>query len=100
MSLLSSERIGTFSSALWISYMMFESQRKHLKYQTEIFLNRLIEVVCSEQQKITYEHKELALEIVVRFYRIPGKCKGLEEYNCMPRFSCFILPCKIMFQDS
>ena len=72
MSLLSSERIGTFSSALWISYMMFESQRKHLKYQTEIFLNRLIEVVCSEQQKITYEHKELALEIVVRFYRIPG----------------------------
>ena len=72
VSLLSAERIATFSSSLWLSFMVFESQRKHLKYQLEIFLNRLNEVVCSESPKITYEHKELALEIIVRFYRIPG----------------------------
>ena len=72
VSLLSAERIGTFSSALWVSYMMFESQRDHLKFQLEIFLNKLIEVVCTESQRVTYEHKELALEMVLRLYRIPG----------------------------
>ena len=52
--------------------MMFESQRDHLKFQLEIFLNKLIEVVCTESQRVTYEHKELALEMVLRLYRIPG----------------------------
>jgi brefeldin A-resistance guanine nucleotide exchange factor 1 len=52
--------------------MMFEHQRRHLKYQLEIYMSRLIEVVCSESQKVTYEHKELALEVIVRYYRIPG----------------------------
>ena len=51
VSLLSAERIGTFSSALWVSFMMFENQRDHLKFQLEIFLNKLIEVVCTESQR-------------------------------------------------
>lgn len=72
VSHLSTERINVFATSLWVSFMLFEAQRKHLKFQLEIYLNKLIEVVCSESQKVTYEHKELALDIVVRYYRIPG----------------------------
>ncbi len=72
VSLLSAERIATFSATLWLSYIIIESQRKHLKYQLEIFFNKLNDIVCSESQKVTYEHKELALDMVVRMYRMPG----------------------------
>ncbi|TRY67573.1 hypothetical protein TCAL_07827 [Tigriopus californicus] len=72
VSHLSTERINVFATSLWVSYMLYEAQRKHLKFQLEIYLTKLIEVVCSESQKVTYEHKELALDIVVRYYRIPG----------------------------
>ena len=72
VSLLSSERIATFSVTLWLSYILLESQRRHLKYQVEIFLNKLVDVICSESQKVTYEHKELALDFIVRLYRVPG----------------------------
>ena len=40
--LLGSERVATFSATLWISYLVFATQRKHLKYQMEIFLAKLI----------------------------------------------------------
>ena len=33
---------------------------------------RLIDVVNSESQRVTYEHKELVLEMIVRLYKIPG----------------------------
>ena len=47
VSLLSAERIATFSMTLWLSYVVIESQRRHLKYQLEIFLGKLNDVVCS-----------------------------------------------------
>jgi brefeldin A-resistance guanine nucleotide exchange factor 1 len=47
VSLLASERVATFSATLWISYLVFATQRQHLKYQMEIFLMRLIEVSLS-----------------------------------------------------
>ena len=66
-----SERVATFSATLWISYLVFATQRKHLKYQMEIFLVKLMEVVNNENNiKITYEHKELVLEMIVRLYKI------------------------------
>ena len=72
VALLSAERVSTFASALWISYIIIVTQRKHIKHQLEIFLMRLIDVVSSESQRITYEHKELVLEMIVRLYKIPG----------------------------
>ena len=82
--LLSSERVATFSSTLWISYLVFATQRKHLKYQMEIFLTRLMEVVNSETNpKITYEHKELVLDMIVRLYKMPEFITQLYvNYDC------------------
>ena len=82
--LLSSERVATFSSTLWISYLVFATQRKHLKYQMEIFLTRLMEVVNSEaNSKITYEHKELVLDMIVRLYKMPEFITQLYvNYDC------------------
>lgn len=63
---------------------MFATQRKHLKYQLEIFLSRLMEVVNNESNnKITYEHKELVLDMVVRLYKIPDFITQLYvNYDC------------------
>ena len=82
--LLSSERVATFSSTLWISYLVFATQRKHLKYQMEIFLTRLIDLVSNESNpKITYEHKELVLDMIVRLYKMPHFITQLYvNYDC------------------
>ena len=49
----------------------------------EIFLTRLIDVVSSESQRVTYEHKELVLEMIVRLYKIPGFISQLYlNYDC------------------
>ena len=83
VSLLFAERVSTFASALWISYIIIVTQRKYLKYQLEIFLTRLIDVVSSESQRVTYEHKELVLEMIVRLYKIPGFISQLYlNYDC------------------
>ena len=83
VALLSAERVSTFASALWISYIIIVTQRKHIKHQLEIFLMRLIDVVSSESQRITYEHKELVLEMIVRLYKIPGFVSQLFlNYDC------------------
>jgi brefeldin A-resistance guanine nucleotide exchange factor 1 len=82
--LLNSERVATFSATLWISYLVFATQRHHLKYQMEIFLNKLIELVSSENNpKITYEHKELVLDMIVRLYKMPSFITQLYvNYDC------------------
>jgi len=83
VSLLSAERVATFSASLWLGFIVVESQRKHLKYQLEIYLSKLCDVVATESPKSTYEHKELALEALVRLYRIPGLLTQLYlNYDC------------------
>ena len=66
------------------SYLLIVTQRKHLKYQIELFLCRLIEVVSSESNaKISYEHKELVLEMIVRLFKVPGFITQLYfNYDC------------------
>ena len=86
MIVTGSERVATFSATLWISYLVFATQRKHLKYQMEIFLAKLMEVVNNESSpKITYEHKELVLEMIVRLYKM-SKPKFITQlyvnYDC------------------
>ncbi|CAF1390661.1 unnamed protein product [Adineta ricciae] len=83
LSMLSCNRIQLFSASLRVSFLIFESLRTHLKYQFEFFLTRLMELIVSEQSKITYEQKEIALETIVQLLRIPGLPAELYlNYDC------------------
>ncbi|CAF4255617.1 unnamed protein product [Rotaria sp. Silwood2] len=83
LSMLSCNRIQLFSASLRVSFLIFESLRTHLKYQFEFFVTRLMELIVSEQSKITYEQKEIALETIVQLLRIPGLSAELFlNYDC------------------
>lgn len=66
VALLSAERVSTFSSALWLSYLLISNQRGHLKYQLEIFLCKLNDVICSESQKVMHTRTRHGLRTMVR----------------------------------
>uniref|UniRef100_A0A1B6FF78 SEC7 domain-containing protein n=3 Tax=Cuerna arida TaxID=1464854 RepID=A0A1B6FF78_9HEMI len=81
--LLSSERLSIFAANLQVSFLLFESLRSHLKFQLELFLSRLSEIIVSDNPKITYDQKEIALECVVQMWRIPGFVTELYlNYDC------------------
>jgi len=81
--MLNSNRIQLFSASLRVAFLIFESLRTHLKYQLEFFLTRLMELIVSEQPKITSEQKEIALETIVQLLRIPGLPAELYlNYDC------------------
>ncbi|CAF3875585.1 unnamed protein product [Rotaria sp. Silwood2] len=83
LSMLNCNRIHLFSASLRVSFLIFESLRTHLKCQFEFFITRLMEIIISEQVKITYEQKELALETIVQLLRIPGLPAELYlNYDC------------------
>ncbi|ERL94183.1 hypothetical protein D910_11465 [Dendroctonus ponderosae] len=71
-SLLTSERISIFSADLQVSFLMFESLRRHLKFQMEKYLTKLTDIIVTENQKVTYEHKEVSLDNILQLWRIPG----------------------------
>ncbi|XP_050302323.1 Golgi-specific brefeldin A-resistance guanine nucleotide exchange factor 1 [Anthonomus grandis grandis] len=82
-SLLTTERISIFAADLQVSFLMFESLRGHLKFQMEKYLTKLIEIVVSDNQKVTYEHKEVALDNILNLWRIPGFVNELYlNYDC------------------
>ncbi|CAF0848856.1 unnamed protein product [Adineta ricciae] len=83
ISMLNSTRIQLFSASLRVSFLIFESLRTHLKYHFEFFITRLMELVISEQSKVSYEQKEIALETIVQLLRIPGLPAELYlNYDC------------------
>lgn len=55
------ESLMTFAVNLQVLFLLFESQREHLKFQLEHYLTKLIEIVTSESNKMLYEQRELAL---------------------------------------
>lgn len=62
---------------------MFESLRTHLKFQLELYLLKLIEIITSDSLKITYEHKEITLDNIIQLWRIPGFVTELYlNYDC------------------
>lgn len=62
---------------------MFESLRTHLKFQLEFYLTKLVDIIVSDSVKITYEHKELALDNILQLWRIPGFVTELYlNYDC------------------
>ncbi|XP_076275076.1 sec7 domain-containing protein garz isoform X2 [Rhynchophorus ferrugineus] len=82
-SLLNSERISIFAADLQVSFLMFESLRTHLKFQMEKYLTRLIDIIINDSQKVTYEHKEIALDNILQLWRIPGFVNELYlNYDC------------------
>jgi brefeldin A-resistance guanine nucleotide exchange factor 1 len=63
---------------------------------------RLIDVVNSESQRVTYEHKELVLEMIVRLYKIPGFISQLFlNFDCdMYSQDVFEDLCKMLAQNA
>ncbi|XP_025992136.2 Golgi-specific brefeldin A-resistance guanine nucleotide exchange factor 1 [Solenopsis invicta] len=81
--LLGTDRLSILAVNLQVSYLLFESQREHLKFQLEHYLIKLMEIVVSESNRISYEQRELALEAIVRLWRIPGLPAELYlNYDC------------------
>ncbi|XP_025837202.1 Golgi-specific brefeldin A-resistance guanine nucleotide exchange factor 1-like isoform X2 [Agrilus planipennis] len=93
ISLLHTERISIFAVNLQVSFLMFESLRIHLKFQLELYLTKLIEMITSDAIKVTYEHRELALDYIVQLWRIPGFVTELYvNYDCS-------MYCSNLFED-
>uniref|UniRef100_UPI00398E6121 Golgi-specific brefeldin A-resistance guanine nucleotide exchange factor 1-like n=1 Tax=Pristiophorus japonicus TaxID=55135 RepID=UPI00398E6121 len=70
--LLIVERVNLYATSLRLCFLLFESMREHLKFQLEMYLKKLMELVTSENPKMPYEMKEMALEALVHLWRIPS----------------------------
>ncbi|RZC32907.1 Sec7 domain containing protein [Asbolus verrucosus] len=82
-SLLTSERLSVFAADLQVCFLMFESLRMHLKFQLEFYLTKLIDIIVTDSGKISYEHKEIALDNILQLWRIPGLVTELYlNYDC------------------
>uniref|UniRef100_A0A1L8DVZ9 Putative guanine nucleotide exchange factor n=1 Tax=Nyssomyia neivai TaxID=330878 RepID=A0A1L8DVZ9_9DIPT len=71
-ALLNTERLTIFAADLQVCFLLFESLRGHLKFQLEFYLTKLAEIIGSENPRLQYEIKELALDNMLQLWRIPG----------------------------
>lgn len=82
-SLLTSERLPIFAANLQVCFLLFESLRFHLKFQLENYLTKLTDIIGSENTRITYEIRELALDNLLQLLRVPGFAAELYiNYDC------------------
>lgn len=82
-SLLTSERVPIFAANLQVCFLLFESLRFHLKFQLENYLIKLTDIIGSENTRITYEIRELALDNLFQLLRVPGFAAELYiNYDC------------------
>ncbi|XP_032868449.1 Golgi-specific brefeldin A-resistance guanine nucleotide exchange factor 1 isoform X2 [Amblyraja radiata] len=70
--LLIVERLNLYATSLRLCFLLFEGMRQHLKFQLEMYLKKLMDLVTSENPKMPYEMKEMALEALVQLWRIPS----------------------------
>ncbi|XP_042357717.1 Golgi-specific brefeldin A-resistance guanine nucleotide exchange factor 1 isoform X1 [Plectropomus leopardus] len=81
--LLSVDRMNLYASSIRVCFLLFESMREHLKFQLEMYLKKLMEIITSENIKMPYEMKEMALEALVQLWRIPSFVTELYiNYDC------------------
>lgn len=81
--LLSSERLTIFAADLQVCFLLFESLRSHLKFHLEFYVAKLSEIIGSENLRTPYEMRELALDNLLQFCRIPGFAAELYiNYDC------------------
>eukprot|EP00080_Pristionchus_pacificus_P016438 PDM76458.1 gbf-1 [Pristionchus pacificus] len=72
LQLLDTEKLPIFAAASRCCFLLMESMRAQLKFQLEALFGKLKGIVLSEQSRISYEQKEMALESIVQLWRIPG----------------------------
>ncbi|XP_026080192.1 Golgi-specific brefeldin A-resistance guanine nucleotide exchange factor 1 isoform X1 [Carassius auratus] len=70
--LLSVDRMNLYAASIRVCFLLFESMREHLKFQLEMYLKKLMDIITSENPKMPYEMKEMALEAIVQLWRIPS----------------------------
>ncbi|XP_032137324.1 Golgi-specific brefeldin A-resistance guanine nucleotide exchange factor 1 isoform X5 [Sapajus apella] len=81
--LLSIERLNLYAASLRVCFLLFESMREHLKFQMEMYIKKLMEIITVENPKMPYEMKEMALEAIVQLWRIPSFVTELYiNYDC------------------
>ncbi|XP_043993051.1 Golgi-specific brefeldin A-resistance guanine nucleotide exchange factor 1 isoform X2 [Gambusia affinis] len=81
--LLNVERMNLYASSMRVCFLLFESMREHLKFQLEMYLKRLMDIITSENTKMPYEMKEMGLEALVQLWRIPSFVTELYiNYDC------------------
>uniref|UniRef100_A0A1A7X3N0 Golgi-specific brefeldin A-resistance guanine nucleotide exchange factor 1 n=1 Tax=Iconisemion striatum TaxID=60296 RepID=A0A1A7X3N0_9TELE len=81
--LLSLERMSLYASSIRVCFLLFEGMRVHLKFQLEMYLKKLMDIITSENIKMPYEMKEMALEALVQLWRIPSFVTELYiNYDC------------------
>ncbi|KAK2190131.1 hypothetical protein NP493_86g03025 [Ridgeia piscesae] len=81
--LLQSDRLSLFAAAIRVCFLLFECMRSHLKFQLEMYLNKLIDIIVSDSPRISYEQREIALDSIVQLLRIPGLVTELYlNYDC------------------
>ncbi|NXW81751.1 GBF1 factor, partial [Alopecoenas beccarii] len=81
--LLSVERLNLYAASLRVCFLLFESMREHLKFQLEMYVKKLMEIITMENPKMPYEMKEMALEAIVQLWRIPSFVTELYiNYDC------------------
>lgn len=80
---MSTERLSIFAADLQVAFLLFEALRTHLKFQLEFYLTKLMEIITSDNPKVTYEHKEISLDNILQLWRIPGLVTELYiNYDC------------------
>ncbi|KAL1263319.1 hypothetical protein QQF64_006058, partial [Cirrhinus molitorella] len=72
IQLLSVDRMNLYAASIRVCFLLFESMREHLKFQLEMYLKKLMDIITSENPKMPYEMKEMALEAIVQLWRIPS----------------------------
>ncbi|XP_069837951.1 Golgi-specific brefeldin A-resistance guanine nucleotide exchange factor 1 [Dendropsophus ebraccatus] len=81
--LLSGERLNLYAASLRACFLLFESMREHLKFQLEMYIKKLMDIITIENPKMPYEMKEMALEAIVQLWRIPSFVTELYiNYDC------------------
>ncbi|TRY65559.1 hypothetical protein DNTS_024060, partial [Danionella cerebrum] len=83
IQLLNVERMNLYAASIRVCFLLFESMREHLKFQLEMYLKKLMDIITSENPKMPYEMKEMALEAIVQLWRIPSFVTELYiNYDC------------------
>ncbi|KAM6997801.1 Golgi-specific brefeldin A-resistance guanine nucleotide exchange factor 1 isoform 2-T3 [Tautogolabrus adspersus] len=91
--LLSVDRMNLYAASIRVCFLLFESMRLHLKFQLEMYLKKMMDIITSENIKMPYEMKEMALEALVQLWRIPSFVTELYiNYDCD-------FYCSNMFED-
>ncbi|XP_078499344.1 Golgi-specific brefeldin A-resistance guanine nucleotide exchange factor 1 isoform X2 [Lissotriton helveticus] len=81
--LLNVERFNLYAASLRACFFLFESMRHHLKFQLEMYVKKLMDIITVENPKMPYEMKEMALQAIVQLWRIPSFVTELYiNYDC------------------